>query len=60
MISLEQIREEMLKWDNFIIMGHVDPDGDCIGSLFALKWYLDSTNLPGSTTRNRKTYCIGH
>ncbi|MFI5358735.1 MAG: bifunctional oligoribonuclease/PAP phosphatase NrnA [Halanaerobiales bacterium] len=44
MISLEQIREEMLKWNRFIIMGHVDPDGDCIGSLFALKWYLDSLN----------------
>lgn len=44
MVSLEQIREEMLKWDNFILMGHVDPDGDCIGSLFALKWYLESIN----------------
>lgn len=47
MISLEQIREEMLKWNRFIIMGHVDPDGDCIGSLFALKWYLiPLINLP--------------
>ncbi|MGB4177230.1 MAG: DHH family phosphoesterase, partial [Halanaerobiales bacterium] len=42
--SLELIVKEIQKWDNFILLGHVDPDGDCIGSLFALKWYLDSCN----------------
>ena len=40
MVSLEQIREEMLKWDNFILMGHVDPDGDCMSAPL-LKWYLN-------------------
>src|SRR5690554_6288083 len=42
MLSLKQIKDEIVKWDKFILMGHLDPDGDCIGSLFALKWYLDS------------------
>lgn len=31
--SLELIVKEIQKWDNFILLGHVDPDGDCIGSL---------------------------
>lgn len=30
--------------NNFIIMGHIDPDGDCLGSSFALKWLLDKLN----------------
>lgn len=42
MLSLEQIRDIIVKKDNFILMGHLNPDGDCIGSLFAMKWYLDS------------------
>ncbi len=42
MVSLEQIRDVIVKKDNFVLMGHVNPDGDCIGSLFAMKWYLDS------------------
>jgi len=42
MLSLEQIRDIIVKKDNFILMGHLNPDGDCIGSLFAMKWYLDT------------------
>lgn len=41
MIALKEIREEIIRRDNFLLMGHVDPDGDSIGSLFAMKWYLD-------------------
>ncbi|MFP4016730.1 MAG: DHH family phosphoesterase [Halanaerobiales bacterium] len=44
MESLMQVRDMIEKKDNFLLMGHVDPDGDCIGSLFALKWYLDFLN----------------
>lgn len=44
MITLNELREEVLKHDNYLLMGHLDPDGDCIGSLFALKWYLDALN----------------
>ncbi|MFW6029890.1 MAG: DHH family phosphoesterase [Halanaerobiales bacterium] len=42
MNSLEQIRDIIYENSKFILMGHIDPDGDCIGSLFAMKWYLDN------------------
>ncbi|MDI3547166.1 MAG: bifunctional oligoribonuclease and phosphatase NrnA [Halanaerobiales bacterium] len=38
---LREIAEILTKRDYFIILGHIDPDGDCIGSVFALKWGLD-------------------
>lgn len=41
MNSLKDIKEIIINKDHFIIMGHIDPDGDCIGSVFALKWALD-------------------
>lgn len=44
MITISELREEILKNDNYLLMGHIEPDGDCIGSLFALKWYLDKLN----------------
>lgn len=47
MNSLSGIKKELMKWDDFIILGHVNPDGDCIGSLFAMKWYLE---LKGKNT----------
>ncbi len=39
--SLQEIAEKLIADDNFIILGHVEPDGDCIGSLFSLKWLLE-------------------
>lgn len=35
-IDLEQLAEKLLACDNFVISGHVSPDGDCIGSALAL------------------------
>ena len=44
MIALESIIDEIKKRDNFLLMGHIDFDGDCIASLFGLKWILDKLN----------------
>ncbi|ACL69543.1 DHH family phosphoesterase [Halothermothrix orenii] len=41
MIKLTTVIEAIKKSDNYLIVGHVDPDGDCIGSMFALKWGLE-------------------
>lgn len=41
MASLAAIAEVLKQRNNYLIVGHVDPDGDCIGSMFALKWILD-------------------
>lgn len=34
--TLEQIADELRARDNFVICGHVSPDGDCVGSQLAL------------------------
>jgi len=41
MISLNGLKRTLDSKNNFILLGHIEPDGDCIGSLFALKWHLD-------------------
>ena len=41
MNPLELISRRIKKQANFVLLGHIDPDGDCIGSLFSLKWALD-------------------
>jgi bifunctional oligoribonuclease and PAP phosphatase NrnA len=41
MEKLEFIASYIMSKKNFILLGHIDPDGDCIGSLFSLKWGLD-------------------
>lgn len=41
MASIKNVFSTIKERNNFLLMGHVDPDGDCIGSLFALKWGLD-------------------
>ena len=41
MDTLELISDKILQHNDFILLGHVEPDGDCIGSLFSLKWALD-------------------
>lgn len=34
--TLDEIAEELMRLDDFIICGHVNPDGDCLGSQLAL------------------------
>lgn len=41
MASLEKVAAEIKQRDNFLIIGHEDPDGDCIGSMVGLKILLD-------------------
>lgn len=49
-IALEAIE----KYQNIIILHHIKPDGDCLGSQFELA-ELIKTNYP-----NKKVYCIGN
>nr|WP_318035630.1 hypothetical protein [Mycoplasmopsis synoviae] len=49
-IALEAIE----KYQNIIILHHIRPDGDCLGSQFELT-ELINTNYP-----NKKVYCIGN
>ncbi|MCF8000895.1 MAG: bifunctional oligoribonuclease/PAP phosphatase NrnA [Halanaerobiales bacterium] len=42
--SLEKITEYIQKNDNYLIIGHIDPDGDAIGSIMAFKFLLDNLN----------------
>ncbi|HLV10115.1 MAG TPA: bifunctional oligoribonuclease/PAP phosphatase NrnA [Halanaerobiales bacterium] len=44
MISLQEIEKIIKKRDNYLLLGHIEPDGDCIGSLFAFKWFLEGLN----------------
>lgn len=41
MNPLELISDKLIQHNDFILLGHEEPDGDCIGSLFSLKWALD-------------------
>lgn len=38
--TLEAIAQALLAHDNYVICGHVSPDGDCLGSQLALAWAL--------------------
>ncbi len=40
--TLAQIAEVLKSHDDFVICGHVSPDGDCIGSQLGLAWALRS------------------
>ena len=40
MNTLAQIARDIKKRDDFLLVGHSIPDGDCIGSLMALYWGL--------------------
>ena len=40
--SLAEIASALLERDNFVIAGHISPDGDCLGSQLALMWTLRS------------------
>ena len=41
MNKLEKIAEEIRQRNNFVILGHVDPDGDCIGSVVGMQLILE-------------------
>lgn len=49
----EHILEKIKEFDTIIIHRHIRPDGDCIGSQFGLKRYLEY-NFP-----NKKIYAVG-
>lgn len=40
MNSFKEIHDYILDYDRFILVGHISPDGDCIGATFALAWAL--------------------
>lgn len=40
--TLEQVAAQLVTCDDFIICGHVNPDGDCIGSMLALRHALEA------------------
>jgi phosphoesterase RecJ-like protein len=43
MNSITEIAEQLHLTDNFIIIGHAIPDGDCIGSMLGLYWGLKAS-----------------
>ena len=55
-LTMEEIREGLIHAEKILILTHVNPDGDCIGSAFALKeslcamgksaWVLSPSELP--------------
>lgn len=51
--NLELVTKELYKYDSIIIFHHIRPDGDCLGSQFALRELL-RTNFP-----DKKVYAIG-
>ena len=40
---MKKILEKIKEFDTIIIHGHVNPDGDCIGSQFGLKYLIEET-----------------
>ncbi|MFO7814832.1 MAG: bifunctional oligoribonuclease/PAP phosphatase NrnA [Halanaerobiales bacterium] len=40
--SLKEIADYIRNNDNYLIIGHIDPDGDALGSTMAFKFLLDS------------------
>ncbi len=44
MNSLQQIARLIKEKDNYYIVGHIDPDGDCIGSMVALREIIKKYN----------------
>jgi len=41
MNSIQEIAGQLVFRDNYILVGHAAPDGDCIGSMLALYWGLN-------------------
>jgi phosphoesterase RecJ-like protein len=40
--EFEEVAALVERHDTFLILGHIDPDGDCIGSMLALARFLES------------------
>ncbi len=39
--QFEAIADLIGRYERFLILGHIDPDGDCIGSMFAMARFLE-------------------
>lgn len=55
--TLEEIAAELAQLDDFVICGHENPDGDCIGSMLALRHALESLGKHVVCTR-AATYAL--
>lgn len=44
--TLNEIAEAILNMDSFCICGHLSPDGDCVGSVLAMRLILDQLDKP--------------
>ncbi len=53
MASLKKLKAILENKNNYLILGHIDPDGDCIGSVFSLKWMLDKLNKKSHILLNK-------
>lgn len=38
--NISQVANFIATWDSFLLIGHEDPDGDCLGSIFSLGLFL--------------------
>lgn len=43
-MSLNKLVKKLKSKDNYIILGHVDPDADCIGSMATMQFILEKIN----------------
>lgn len=41
---LDKIKKEIEKADNIVLVGHINPDGDCIGATIAFKYMIEKFN----------------
>lgn len=41
--QFEAIEDIIKRHERFLILGHIDPDGDCLGSMFALARFLEGS-----------------
>ena len=53
--TLEEIAGQLLTLDDFVLCGHVSPDGDCIGSMLALAHVLEAAGKKVICTRPSTT-----
>ena len=51
---MKKILEKIKEFNTIIIHGHINPDGDCIGSQYGLKYLIEET-FP-----NKKVYVSGN
>lgn len=57
--KLEDIANKLKDFDNFVVCGHINPDGDSIGSCNCLKFALEKQNKHVDiNTTDKKNYCF--